>query len=95
MDVSTSILSLVHIICDTLRTVKSDIDADSGGLKYQFPKYSLVHLMSKYSDFTNQKSDIEELASKFSCAHSYNSNILFTPKFYCKLAGEGIAYSWV
>ena len=63
-------------------------------MKDQSKQYLLVHLMSKCSDFTKQRSDIEELVSEVSCAHNYNSDILFTPKFHCKLAGEGIENSW-
>ena len=73
---------------------KNDMDAESGALKDQSKQYSLLHLMSKCSDFTSHKLDTEELVSKVSFAHSYNSDIFFTPKFYCKLTGEGIEYDW-
>ena len=50
--------------------------------------------MSKCSDFTSHKSDIEELVNEVSCNHLYTSVTLFTPKFHCKLAGDGIEYPW-
>ena len=37
--------------------------------------------------------DIEYLAKELSTA-TCNCSILFTPKFHCELAGEGIEYSW-
>ena len=70
------------------------MDDETGALNDQSKQYSLVHLMSKCSGFTNQKHDIEELISKVSCAHRYNSNTLFTPEFHYELAGDGIEYSW-
>ena len=49
---------------------------------------NLDMLLSKYTDFLEEKSllqlNLEKLGAK--CNHS--------PKFHCKLAGEGIEYSW-
>ena len=55
---------------------------------------SLSCVLSSFSDFINQQSDIEELTLELSTCCSYSSSILFTPKFHCELAGEGIEYSW-
>ena len=66
------------------------MDAETGGLKGQSKYYSLVQLMSKCSDFTNQKSDIEELVSKLVVLTAITL-ISYSPPNY-KLLGEGIEY---
>jgi transposase len=37
---------------------------------------------------------LEHLVSQLSSRHKVNIEMLFTPKFHCELAGEGIEYSW-
>ena len=54
----------------------------------------LTHLLSQCSDFVDEITDLEHLCEDISTLHGINSLILFTPKFHCKLAGEGIEYSW-
>ena len=51
------------------------------------------HLLSECIDFKSEKSDLEHLASELS-NNTNKSSILFTPKFHCELAGEGIEYAW-
>ena len=41
-----------------------------------------------------EKTDIEQLVFNASNNSPNNSSILFTPKFHCELAGEGIEYAW-
>ena len=50
--------------------------------------------MSKCTDFTEQKTDAEQLCDELSCTIPNTCSIIFTPKFHCKIAGEGIKYSW-
>ena len=57
-------------------------------------QYSLSYLLSQCTDFTEQKTDIDQLCDEISINYLCKSSILFTPKYHCKLAGEGIKYSW-
>ena len=50
--------------------------------------------MSKCSNFIAQKTDIEQLCKEISISYGPSFNIIFTPTFHCKIAGEGIEYSW-
>ena len=36
----------------------------------------------------------QQLCDEMSLEISNNMNILFTPKYHCKIAGEGIEYLW-
>ena len=56
-------------------------------------EFCLTHLLSECIDFKSEKSDLEHLASELSNNRN-KSSILFTPKFHCELAGEGIEYAW-
>ena len=73
---------------------KEDLDGSSGALKPLVQKYSLSHILSHCSDFTDQLSDLEELAIELGSVIDVNMTVLFTPKFHCELVGEGIEYSW-
>ena len=50
--------------------------------------------MSKCTDFKDKKTDIDQLCDEISLMLIPNSTILFTPKYHCELAGDGIEYSW-
>ena len=71
---------------------KDDVDA-SGKLTEEGENYSLNALLMKCTDFRTEVTDLEHLAREISTVHQLIS-ILFTPKFHCELAGEGIEYSW-
>ena len=73
---------------------KDDFHEDTGLIKEECKQYSLTYLISQCSDFKNEISDLEHLTKEISKLHNINSEILFTPKFHCELAGEGIEYSW-
>ena len=47
----------------------------------------------KLQSFQNKLTDLEHVAEELSTAETKHS-ILFTPKFHCELAGEGIECSW-
>jgi len=71
---------------------KFHTDTD-GILSEREKEYSLHHLLSKCTDFLNEKSDLEHLCSDLSTDTS-TITITFTPKFHCEIAGEGIEYAW-
>ena len=54
----------------------------------------MSHLLDSSTDFSEEKTDLEQLCAEVSCLSASSSAILFTPKFYCELAGEGIEYLW-
>ena len=57
-------------------------------------EFILTNALSKCDDFINEKTDIEQLCEDVSIHSPKNCEILFTPKFHCELAGEGIEYAW-
>jgi hypothetical protein len=71
---------------------KGDFGQD-GKLKEASQQYALSYLLQQCTDFKDEKSDLEHLATELSGRHKTIS-ILFTPKYHCKLAGEGIEYCW-
>ena len=71
---------------------KEDFDADRN-LTEVGKKYSLTYLMNVCSDFRDEKTDLEHLASELS-SDTCTFSTLFTPKFHCKLAREGAECSW-
>jgi hypothetical protein len=61
-----------------------------------FPRYlplCLRYLLSECSDFKNEVSALEDLASKLTINESEVS-IIYSPKYHCEIAGDGIEYSW-
>ena len=73
---------------------KDDIDETTGVVKDDCQRYALSYLMNNCSDFINQKTDVEELCDEIGGRLGIKCHILFTPKFHCEIAGEGIEYSW-
>lgn len=71
---------------------KEDYDEEEN-LTEDGKKYCLTYLMENCEDFKNELTDLEHLAEELSAPKTKYS-ILFTPKFHCELAGEGIEYSW-
>jgi hypothetical protein len=71
-----------------VRTVGED-----GKLKEASQQYALSYLLKQCTDFKEEKSDLEHLATELS-GHDTTISILFMPKYHCKLAGEGIEYCW-
>jgi len=71
-----------------------DVSEDTGELLHEYRKYSLSYLLSQCKDFQQQKSDLEQLCDEISVDIVNFVSVLFTPKFHCELAGEGIEYSW-
>jgi hypothetical protein len=71
---------------------KEDFGED-GKLKEASQQYALSYLLSHCTDFKEEKSDLEHLATELS-GREATISILFTPKYHCELAGEGIEYCW-
>ena len=49
---------------------------------------SLLHLMAECSDFKAEKSILQYIGDE------YSVKVIFSPKYHCELAGEGIEYAW-
>jgi hypothetical protein len=71
---------------------KADFGED-GKLKEASRQYALSYLLQQCTDFKNEKSNLEHLAAELS-RRDKTISILFTPKYHCELAGEGIEYCW-
>ena len=72
---------------------KKEDAGEDGKLKEASQQYALSYLLKNCGDFKQEKSDLEHLATELS-QHDATINILFTPKYHCELAGEGIEYCW-
>ena len=71
---------------------KKDMD-ENDNIKDESKQFSLTHLFEQCHDFNNKMSDMKHLCADLSNNY-FNIKLLFTPKYHCKLAGEGIEYSW-
>jgi hypothetical protein len=60
-----------------------------GKLKEASQQYALSHHVQQFTNFKDEKSDLEHLATELSGCDTTMS-ILFIPKYHCELAGEGI-----
>ena len=69
-------------------------DFVDGKLSEDGKKYSLDFLMGNCVDFLEEKTDLEHLAESLCDGCDHDCSIVFTPKFHCEIAGEGIEYSW-
>ena len=69
---------------------KDDIDIDSGKVQKECKQYSLTNVLAKCTDFIEEQTDLEVLCNEISNDSPCTLSILFTPKFHCELAGEGI-----
>jgi hypothetical protein len=72
---------------------KKEDFGQGGKLKEASRQYALSYLLQQCTNFKDEKSDLEHLATELSGRDTIIS-ILFTPKYHCKLAGEGIEYCW-
>jgi len=57
-------------------------------------KFLLTDLLSECPDFKYEKSAMQKLAEELSKRHQRKIELLISPKYHCKLAGEGIEYGW-
>jgi hypothetical protein len=65
--------------------------SEDGILKEASRQNALSYLLEQCTDFKDEKSDLDHLATELSGGDTKIS-ILFTPKYHCELAGEGIEY---
>ena len=72
----------------------SDKDPLMGVVRENRLPFVLSYVMSNCLDFKEEKSDLEHICAEISSTMPNKTNILFTPKFHCELAGEGIEYAW-
>ncbi len=73
---------------------KSQMDED-GKLKEDFTKYYLPTLMKRCSNFANDKSAMEHLFLQLSLKAEQTISMLTSPKYHCKVAGEGVEFVWM
>ncbi len=66
-------------------TLKGRKDAITGKVDV---RYSLRHLMTECSDFKEEETALQYLGTHLGV------EVILTPKFHAKLAGEGVEYSW-
>jgi hypothetical protein len=71
---------------------KEDFGED-GKVKDDNLQYVLTYLLSRCKDFKEEMCDLEYLAKELG-GRDATITILFTPKYHCELAGEGIEYCW-
>ena len=71
---------------------KGDFIPNTTQLKKECEQYCLTYLLNKCFDFNNEKCDLEHLCDRLSERNSNSCSVIFTPKFHCELAGEGIEY---
>ena len=74
----------------------SDEDIDEEGqLTEDGKRFCMEYLLRNCTDFKNELNDLEHLAKDLSIGRAANNvGVMFTPKFHCELAGEGVEYSW-
>jgi hypothetical protein len=72
---------------------KKEHFGQDGKLKEASRQYALSYLLQQCTNFKDEKSDLEHLATELS-EWDTTISILFTPKYHCKLEGEGIEYCW-
>jgi hypothetical protein len=66
---------------------------ETGSIMDQYLPYCMRHLLSNCSDFRDEITAMEDLCQNISTINSTVS-ILYTPKYHCEIAGEGIEYAW-
>jgi hypothetical protein len=76
----------------TLDGKKSHKDENGEVLKQYLP-FCLRHVLSQCRDFQNEVTAMEDLAAQLS-TDICTVHILYTPKYHCEIAGEGIEYAW-
>jgi hypothetical protein len=72
---------------------KEEWKDDDGEIRQRYLPFCLRYILSQCSDFKNEITAMEDLALRLSINDS-DVSIMFTPKYHCEIAGEGIEYSW-
>ena len=66
---------------------------ENGVVRDQYLPICLRYTLSQCIDFKHEITAMEDLAVKLSTATS-TVKVLYTPKYHCEIAGEGVEYSW-
>jgi hypothetical protein len=66
---------------------------ENGDLLQHFRPFCLRSLLGECPDFRNEKSALQNLVEAYSTPTA-SCQVLFTPKYHCEIAGEGIEYLW-
>jgi hypothetical protein len=66
---------------------------ESGTIMNQYLPYCMRHILSNCSDFRDEITAMEDLCKNLS-TDNCKVSILYTPKYHCEIAGEGIEYAW-
>ena len=72
---------------------KKYVNGKTKEMKDEYKHYSLSYSLGCCPTFRDDKTDLEQLYDDISIVNG-RSDILYTPKFHCKLDGEGIEYLW-
>ena len=72
---------------------KKEWKDDNGTVHGRYLPFCLRYTLAQCHDFRNELTAMEDLARRLSIQSSA-VNIIYTPKYHCEIAGEGIEYSW-
>ena len=71
---------------------KNEVD-DDGNLTDDAKKFTLSYILANQPDFLAESTNLKFLADTLSCELS-SVSILYSPKYHCEIAGEGVEYLW-
>ena len=79
----------------TMKGRRDDVD-EHGNLNDEGKKYCLPYLMKQCKDFREEKMDLEYMVEELGVELDTDCifRVLFTPKYHCEMAGEGIDFTW-
>jgi hypothetical protein len=79
----------------TMKGKREDLD-ETGNLNEEGKNYCLPYLLNQCKDFREEKTDLEYMVEELGLELNTDCmfRILFTPKYHCEMAGEGIEFSW-
>ena len=74
---------------------QDDLD-EHKNLTEEGKKYCLTYLMNQCADFMDEMTDLEYMVQELGVELDTECtfHIMFTPKYHCEMAGEGVEYSF-
>jgi hypothetical protein len=66
---------------------------ENGDILESYRPFCLCQFLSECPNFKNEKSALQYLVEAYNSS-SASFEVLFSPKYHCEIAGEGIEYSW-
>jgi hypothetical protein len=72
---------------------KEEWKDESGSIMDPYLPYCMRHLLAACPDFRDEITAMEDLCENVS-TNECKVSILYTPKYHCEIAGEGIEYAW-